>query len=42
MSESHKGENGSFYVHHHTDETKALFRDIALHRTKLARPGIEV
>ena len=42
MSEARKGENGAFFGHSHTDETKAKLREIALNRSKLPRPGLEV
>lgn len=42
MSENRKGELGSFHGHHHTPETKARFRVIALNRKKLPRPGFLV
>lgn len=42
MSESRKGENNSFFGKNHSAETKAKFKEIALNRTKLPRPGFSV
>jgi len=42
MSENRKGENNNFFGKTHSEETKKKFREIALNREKLHRPGIKV
>lgn len=42
MSESRKGINNSFYGKNHSAETIEIMKSVALNRTKLPNPGIEV